>query len=67
MTPPAAPCGCSPSPTRAALGRFLAENPKGRHGAIDYRLEDLGLEAGERREALRFYAERFEVPFEEAR
>jgi hypothetical protein len=53
--------------TRAALGRFLAENPKGKHGAIDYRLEDLGLEAGERREALRFYAERFEVPFEEAR
>ena len=50
--------------TAAALRAFLDENPKGKHGTIDYRLEDLGLDARERREALRFYCERFAVPFE---
>lgn len=43
---------------------FLDENPKGKHGTIDYRLEDLGLDARELRERLRFYCERFEVPLE---
>jgi len=50
--------------TRARVRAFLDENPKGRHGTIDYRLEDLGLEARALRERLRFYCERFEVPFE---
>jgi hypothetical protein len=50
--------------TAAAVRAFLDENPKGKHGAIDYRLEDLGLDERERREALRFYCERFDVPFE---
>lgn len=48
--------------TEAAVRRFLVENPKGKHGLIDYRLEDLGLDRRERREALRFYSERFGVP-----
>jgi hypothetical protein len=46
---------------------FLDDHPRGRHGTIDYRLEDLGLDEAERREALRFYCERFDVPWEESR
>jgi hypothetical protein len=47
-----------------AIRRYMDANPRGRHGSIDYRLEDLGIDAGERRRALRFYQERFEVPEE---
>jgi len=47
--------------TEAALRAFVAENPKGKHGAIAYRLEPLGVDAAERRAALRFYAARFGV------
>jgi hypothetical protein len=47
-----------------AIRRYRDASPRGRHGQIDYRLKDVGLEAGERRRALRFYQERFEVPEE---
>lgn len=47
--------------TDRAIDRFLAENPKGKHGLVDYRLEDLGIDPEERREALAFYRERFGV------
>jgi hypothetical protein len=47
--------------TDRAIDRFLAENPKGKHGAVDYRLEDLGIDPAERRQALAFYRERFGV------
>jgi len=49
---------------RANVRAFLDANPKGKHGTIDYRLEDLGLDEGELRERLRFYSERFGVPAE---
>ena len=39
-------------------------SPRGRHGSIDYRLEDVGLDPRDRRRALRFYQERFAVPEE---
>ncbi len=45
--------------TDEAIDRFLADNPKGKHGLVDYRLEDLGIDPDERRKALSFYAERF--------
>ena len=48
--------------TALAIDTFLAENPRGKHGLIDYRLEDLGLDPQERRKALAFYRERFNVP-----
>jgi hypothetical protein len=38
-----------------------AANPRGRHGAIDYRLGDLGLDADALRERMRLYAERYGV------
>ena len=45
--------------TGAAIDRFLAGNPKGKHGVVDYRLDDLGIDPEERRRALAFYSERF--------
>ena len=47
-----------------AIRRYMDANPRGRHGSIDYRLEDVGVDAGERRRALRFYQDRFGVPEE---
>jgi hypothetical protein len=47
--------------TEAALRGFLAANPKGKHGAVAYRLAPLGLEEAPLRARLRFYAERFDV------
>lgn len=47
--------------TDQGIDRFLAENPRGKHGLVDYRLEDLGVDPDERRGALSFYAERFGV------
>jgi hypothetical protein len=48
-----------------AVRAHLDANPKGKHGTIDYRLDDLGLDGAERRAALRFYSERFGVPSED--
>jgi hypothetical protein len=47
--------------TEREIDRFLEENPKGKHGLVDYRLEDLGIDPEERRRALAFYRERFGV------
>jgi hypothetical protein len=46
---------------RAALARALAASPRGKHGSVAYRLEDFGVDAAERRRALRFYQERFGI------
>jgi Sulfotransferase family len=46
---------------RAAIRAFMDANPRGKHGTIDYRLEDVGVDAAERRAALRFYSEQFGV------
>jgi len=43
---------------------YLERHPRGRMGRIDYRLEDFGLDARERREALAHYQARFDVPDE---
>ena len=48
--------------TERAIDRFLAANPRGKHGLVDYRLEDLGIDVEERREALAFYREHYDVP-----
>ncbi len=47
-----------------AIRSFIDANPKGKHGAVLYRLEDFGLDLDERREALKFYQEFFDVPNE---
>ena len=49
------------STTRRRLEEYQAANPRGRHGTIDYRLEDFGLDAASLRKRLRFYSDRFGV------
>jgi hypothetical protein len=51
---------------RAAIRAFMDANPRGKHGTIDYRLEDVGLDFAERRAALRFYRDHFDVEEEPA-
>jgi hypothetical protein len=43
----------------AAMQVFMAEHPRGRHGAVRYDLAALGIDRDERRRALAFYSERF--------
>ena len=45
---------------------FMAGHPRGRHGAVNYDLAQFGLEYAERREALAFYRDRFELREEPA-
>jgi hypothetical protein len=46
---------------RAAMDAFMHAHPRGRHGGVVYDLADFALDPVERREALRFYVERFRV------
>lgn len=50
----------------AAIRRFRAENPQGKHGAHAYDLETWGLDADEIRERFEPYVEAFDVPLEPA-
>ena len=49
--------------TDTAIDNFLANNPPGKHGRIDYEtaMKDLGIYLRERGEALLAYAEKFGV------
>ena len=47
--------------TERRLAAHVEANPKGKHGAHDYSLEEYGLSAEAVRERLRFYSERFDV------
>ena len=49
---------------RAAMRSFMDDHPRGKFGGIIYDLADFGLEASERRDALRFYTDRFDVTAE---
>ena len=49
---------------RAAMAQFMVDHPRGRHGAVEYDLAQFGLDPAERREALRFYSDRFGVALE---
>ncbi len=46
---------------RAAMQEFMDDHPRGKFGGIVYDLADFGLDPAERREALRFYTDRFGV------
>ncbi|MGI9590578.1 MAG: sulfotransferase family protein [Myxococcota bacterium] len=51
---------------RAQLQRFLADNPRGKHGRIVYDLKsDFGIERDALRERFAFYFERFPVKLED--
>jgi hypothetical protein len=45
----------------AAMARFMAHNPRGRHGAVHYDLGQFGLDRARLRESLRFYVDRFGI------
>ena len=47
---------------RLAVRRHLEANPRGKHGRLRYRLDDVGLREDELRERFAFYIDRFEVP-----
>jgi hypothetical protein len=47
---------------KRAMDDYMAANPRGQHGTIRYALEDFGIDPEERRRALRFYQERFDLP-----
>jgi hypothetical protein len=49
---------------RDAMQSFMDDHPRGKFGGIIYDLADFGLDASERRDALRFYTDRFDVAAE---
>ncbi len=49
---------------RKAVQSFIDENPRGKHGTVQYRLENVGIDPAERRRALKFYQDFFNVPEE---
>jgi hypothetical protein len=48
-------------PALAAMHAFMADHPRGRHGAVLYDLPEFGIDASTLRESLSFYSERFGV------
>jgi hypothetical protein len=46
----------------AAMRRYLADNPKGKHGRHAYALEEYGLSRGAVRERFKDYIERYDIP-----
>jgi hypothetical protein len=43
------------------MDSFMADHPRGRHGGVIYELAHFGLDREERRRALQFYVQRFDV------
>jgi hypothetical protein len=50
---------------RSAMNRFLAANPKNKHGVHRYTLEQFGLNRAAEAARFRSYCERFEIPVRE--
>src|SRR5262249_47896867 len=50
--------------TRAAMQSFMEDHPRGKLAGIVDDLAGFGSDAGERRDALRFYTDRFDVTAE---
>ncbi len=49
---------------RRSIGRFIDDHPRGKHGTIAYDLARFGIDAAERRDAFRFYTDKFDLPYE---
>lgn len=49
---------------RQCMQAWLANNQRGKHGKHEYAAADFGIDVAERRQALRFYHERYNVPAE---
>ena len=46
---------------QSAMDQFMVDHPRGKWGSVEYHLEDFALDRVERRNALRFYSERFDL------
>ena len=49
---------------KAAMDAFMDTHPRGRHGGVLYDLAEFGLDQEERRTALQFYVDRFNLELE---
>jgi hypothetical protein len=49
---------------RKAMDEFMTTHPRGRHGGIRYDLSQFGIDESERRDALQFYVDRFNIELE---
>ena len=49
---------------KAAMDAFMETHPRGRHGGVVYDLSQFGLDEKERRNALQFYVDRFDLELE---
>jgi len=49
---------------KAATAGFMEAHPRGRHGGVVYDLSAFGLDPAERRDALQFYVDRFDLELE---
>ena len=49
---------------RASMEKFMQTHPRGRHGGVIYNLNEFGLDEAERRQALQFYVDRFDIELE---
>jgi hypothetical protein len=47
---------------RAGMEQYMLDNPKGKHGKHEYRLEDYGLSDAQIRAHFADYCERFKIP-----
>jgi len=52
------------SGVKAAMDGFMDTHPRGRHGGVVYDLSQFGLDEDERRKALQFYIDRFNLALE---
>jgi len=46
------------------MDEFMGSHPRGRHGGIRYDLNQFGIDEAERRRALQFYVDRFNIELE---
>jgi hypothetical protein len=49
---------------QASMDAFMDTHPRGRHGGVVYNLTEFGLDESERRQALQFYVDRFNLDLE---
>jgi Sulfotransferase family len=49
---------------KASMQKFMQTHPRGRHGGVIYDLSQFGLDEAERRKALQFYVDRFDLELE---
>jgi hypothetical protein len=53
------------APVAAAMAAYMADHPQGRHGRVDYRPQDVGLQQAGLERRFAFYTQRFLADGEE--